>query len=85
MTSVLSRASEEIMKTALPTPSFRAMAIADGLIRSGRASHPQAIRGFIRLASFVSFDGERLLRGNTVEYASPLQPGFIDAMVRKGR
>jgi hypothetical protein len=78
------------MKTALPTPSFRAMAIADGLIRSGRASHPQAASGFIRLAGisgdcyFVSFDGKRLLRGNTVEHASALQPGFIDAMARKG-
>ncbi len=90
MTSVLLGAVEEIMKTALLTPSFRAMAIADGLIRTGRASHPTAIRGFIRLASvsgenyFVAFDGKRLLRGNTVEHASALQPGFIDAMARKG-
>jgi hypothetical protein len=51
MTSVLLGAVEEIMKTALLTPSFRAMAIADGLIRSGRASHPTAVPGFIRLAS----------------------------------
>ncbi len=67
------------MKAGLPTPSRRAMAIANGLIRSGRAPHPQAARGFIRLAGtsggryFVSFDGERVLRGDTVEQASEIQ------------
>jgi hypothetical protein len=66
------------------------MAIANGLIRTGRAAHPQSIRGYIHLAGvsgdryFVAFDGNRLLRGDTVEHASPLQPGFVEAMARKG-
>jgi len=78
------------MKAGLPTPSRRAMTIANGLIRSGRASHPQATHGFIRLAGtsgaryFVSFDGERVLRGDTVEQASEIQQAFIDAMARRG-
>jgi hypothetical protein len=31
------------------------------------------------------YDGTEVLRGETVEEADELQPGFVDAMVRAGR
>ena len=76
--------------TPLTTPSPRAMAIATGLIRSGRASHPETFRKYIRLAGtsreryYVAFSGTRLFRGDSLEQASELQHGFIEAMARKG-
>jgi hypothetical protein len=78
------------MKEGLPTPSRRAMAVANGLIRTGRASHPNAARGYIRLNGglgehyYVAFSGTRLFRGDSLEQASELQHGFIEAMARKG-
>jgi hypothetical protein len=65
------------MKAALPTPTPlttptpRAMAIANGLLRSGRASHPGTFRQYIRLTGtsgehyYVAFNGKRLFRGDT--------------------
>jgi hypothetical protein len=76
--------------TPLATPTPRAMAIATGLIRSGRASGPETFRQYIRLADasrerhYVAFNGNRLFRGDTLEQASELQHGFIEAMARKG-
>jgi hypothetical protein len=75
----------------LTTPTPRAIAIANGLIRSRRASHPETFRKYIRLAGtsreryYVAFSGNRLFRGDTLEQASELQSGFIETMARKGR
>jgi hypothetical protein len=71
-------------------PSDRAMAIARGLIRSGRASGVKSHSGYLRLPTennffyWISFHGDRLLRGERRESATELQRGFIDAMVRAG-
>ena len=71
-------------------PSPRAWAIAAGLVRSGRATNATAMDGFIRLLArggvryWVPFDGDRLLRGETLEDADELQLGFVDAMMRAG-
>jgi hypothetical protein len=71
-------------------PSERAMAIARGLIRSGRASGVKTHSGYLRLPTenssfyWISVHGDRLLRGERRESAIELQRGFIDAMVRAG-
>lgn len=71
-------------------PSQRALAVARGLVRTGRAADPQPEQGFLRLQSdgegcyWISFDGNHLLRGEQREDADELQPGFIEAMVRAG-
>jgi len=72
------------------TPAWRAEAITNGLIRSGRATNAQPEDGFIRLKAkgggfyWVSFDGFRLLRGEAFWNADELQPKFIEAMERAG-
>jgi hypothetical protein len=71
-------------------PSERAMAIARGLIRSGRASGVKTHSGYLRLPTenhsfyWISVDGDRLFRGERRESAIELQRGFIDAMMRAG-
>jgi hypothetical protein len=62
-----------------------------GLIRSGRASSAEPVDAYIRLTGktrdhyFVAHDGSEVLRGETIEEADELQPGFVDAMERAGR
>jgi hypothetical protein len=72
-------------------PCVRAQAIATGLERTGRAIRRGTQWGFIRLGAatggfyWVSFDGQRVLRGRRNEAfsdAEPIQDGFGDAMVR---
>ena len=71
-------------------PSPRAWTIANGLVRTGRATNPKRIDGFIWLFSahgeryWVSYDGQRVLRGRDLQTADELQAGFIETMVRAG-
>jgi len=71
-------------------PTWRAEAIANGLIRTRRAANAQPLDGFIRLKAkgggfyWVSFDGFRLLRGEAFWDADELQPKFVEAMERSG-
>jgi hypothetical protein len=71
-------------------PSLRARAIADGLVRTGRASNPILTQSFICLTGgndvyyWVAFDGRRVLRGRRTLSADDLQAGFIESMVRAG-
>jgi hypothetical protein len=67
----------------------RAKAIAEGLVRTGRATKFQVVGGFVRadgvgLTYRVSDDGARVLRGLLPDTADELQLGFIDKMVRAG-
>ncbi len=83
---------------AMPTPpgdsivSQRARAVAQGLIRTGRAEHHGVFdRGMLKLRGrkggnyWVSLDGSRLLRGRELFEAEELHPGFIDVMERASR
>lgn len=69
---------------------MRAMVIAAGLMRTGRASDAQKSGGFIRLRAtgggfyFVAHDGVRVLRGDELDDAEELQQGFVAAMERAG-
>ena len=78
------------MMDAADIPSVRAQAIANGLMRTGRAANPLHTRGFICLHTagahryWVSNDGRRVLRGRELAEADELQDGFIDAMARAG-
>ena len=71
-------------------PSPRAVAVAEGLVRTGRASAPITVDGYIRLVAgagqhyWVSSDGQRVLRGPDLGDADELQAGFIAAMERAG-
>jgi hypothetical protein len=72
--------------------STRAMAIAEGLIRTKRAGrHGVVDRGMLKLECtkggyyWISLDGSRVLRGSAIFEADELQPKFIDAMERAGR
>ena len=71
-------------------PSLRAWAIANGLIRTGRAATPLHVRRFICLHTagshryWVSYDGHRVRRGRELADAEELQSGFVEAMVRAG-
>lgn len=70
-------------------PTNHALAIAEGLIRSGRAL-PKADRlgSVIRLETvrssfdfyWLSIDGKELRRGRMLLEAEPLVPGFVEAM-----
>jgi hypothetical protein len=69
--------------------SQRAKAIAEGLVRSGRAAKFRVAAGFVRANGggaiyWISADGTRVLRGDAVDSADELQPGFLQAMVRAG-
>jgi hypothetical protein len=72
------------------SPSPRAAAVAEGLVRTGRASDPITTDGYIRLVAgagqhyWVSSDGQRVLRGPDLGDADELQAGFIAAMERAG-
>lgn len=71
-------------------PSARALAIARGLVRTGRASDIEAQTGYLRVVGvrdhfyWITFDGVRVLRGGRRDFADELQPGFVDAMARAG-
>jgi hypothetical protein len=74
-----------------PTISARAKAIANGLIRTGRASEGRAARGHLRLRAertgsfyWITADGSRLLRGDELDSAEELQASFVQAMVQAG-
>lgn len=75
-----------------PQISPRAVAIARGLIRTGRATGP--IENGPRTLSilcinggyyWIALNGRRLLRGKAVRGAEELQQTFADAMERAGR
>jgi hypothetical protein len=72
------------------TPSSRALAIARGLVRSGRASEIKATGGYLRVFGtggddyWVAFDGGSLRRGAEFAGADELQQGFVEAMERVG-
>lgn len=71
-------------------PSSRALAIARGLVRSARAKDGRPSGGYLHLAGlkgddyWISFDGQRVLRGPELDLADELQPGFVDSMLRAG-
>jgi hypothetical protein len=73
-----------------PVPNARARAIAQGLIGTGRASAMRSVGGFIRVRAvtgpdyWVSHSGDALLRGEALETAEEMQPGFLNAMARAG-
>jgi hypothetical protein len=78
------------MKVALlALPSPRAQAIAAGLVRAGRATNYRVFGNFVRADGagatyWVSNDGMRVLRGDTIGGADEMQPGFLEAMARAG-
>jgi len=70
-------------------PSPRAQAIAVGLARTGRAAKFRGFAGFVRAEGggaiyWISGDGTRVLRGDTIDSADELQRGFLEAMVKAG-
>jgi hypothetical protein len=73
-----------------PFASERAKAMADGLIRTGRAWDCRAIRGHLELRAkrggfyWITADGQHLLQRDDLESALELQPNFAQAMVRLG-
>ena len=78
------------MTAAKPNVSDRARAIIQGLMLTGRGSDPQGAGAYVRLRSkidgfyWVRIDGSRLLRGNNVDGAKPLQEKFTETMARAG-
>ena len=70
--------------------SHKARALAEGLMRTGRASDPQTVDGHVQLRAkiggfyWITPDGSRLLRGDELEDAEELQPRFVESMVRAG-
>ncbi len=74
----------------LAAPTVRALRIAEGLRRTGRAFAQTTASGFICLRSstsgfyWVAYDGARMLRGDDIKTAESLQSGFISAMHRAG-
>jgi hypothetical protein len=74
--------------------SARAEAIAEGLLRSGRAEPPlQRIAGNLRLHSItggprhyylIPGDGSFVLRGEALFTAEELAKSFVEAMIRIG-
>jgi hypothetical protein len=82
-------AGETEMSQSRGKPSPRAKAIAVGLVRTGRAAKSRAAAGFIRADGgdatyWISDDGARVLRGDTLDTAEQLQSGFLEAMARAG-
>jgi hypothetical protein len=71
-------------------PSSRARAIANGLMRTGRASELIERDGFIHLRAKdggryrIPYDGSRVLRDHATT-TGVLQQGFADKMARAGR
>jgi hypothetical protein len=71
--------------------SARTKEIADGLMRTGRASDPRIVHGHLRLRAtrggfyWIAPDGARMLRGDELEFAEELQPNFTQAMAQAGQ
>jgi hypothetical protein len=71
-----------------PTP--RALAIAEGLVRTGRATPAEESENHLVLACkaggyyWITFDGKNVSRGPAYAVADKLQSGFIAAMERAG-
>jgi hypothetical protein len=71
--------------------SRRARTMADGLIRTGRASDYGATSSHLQLRArrggfyWITADGERLMHGDALDSAEELQPNFAQAMVQAGR
>jgi hypothetical protein len=71
--------------------SPRALSIAKGLVRTGRAIEVKTRGGYLRLQApdntfyWIPFHGGTLLRGGRRESSTELQPGFADAMLRAGK
>lgn len=78
------------MPAAESVISSRAKAIAQGLIRTGRAVSTEQAGGFIRLQCkaggfyWISGNGRRLMRGTGFRGADELQKRFADTMERAG-
>jgi hypothetical protein len=78
------------MPAAFMGASTRALAIAQGLVRTRRATQVTTQGDYLRLQAadtfyWIPFDGGALLRGDQRRSATALQPGFADAMARAGR
>jgi len=78
----------------MPAPlllSPRAKQIAEGLVRTGRASDARLFRTWLQLRAtagnfyWIALDGSALLRGDAFDGADELQQSFADAMARAGR
>jgi hypothetical protein len=72
--------------------SQRAHAIAEGLMRTDRASDLCIHRDYLRLRAkrgggfyWIAFDGGRLLRGDELATSEELQPHFAHAMLQASR
>ena len=82
------------MRTLSDQPISRAEAIAEGLLRSGRAEPPvQRVAGCLRLHCttgdprhyyLIPSDGSFVLRGKALFTAEQLAKSFVEAMVRVG-
>lgn len=80
----------------MPTPtshiSPRARAIANGLLRTGRAADQHEVPGHLRLRAsrgggfyWIANNGSRLLRGDELDSAEEIQENFVQAMILAGR
>ena len=78
------------MTAAASAPSPRALAVAEGLVRTGRGAERRRAGKYLRLTAaaggfyWVTIDGSRLLRGDDLDSADELQAPFVEAMVRAG-
>jgi hypothetical protein len=90
MRAPVTSSDEHPSSAARQLPSSRALTIARGLIRTGRASGSEVHGGYLRVTAadgsfyWIPFDGMRLLRGVICQRADELQRGFVDAMARAG-
>jgi hypothetical protein len=85
---------ERIVRTRKPDATGhrapRAKQIAEGLVRTGRASDARLFRAWLQLRAtagnfyWIALDGSALLRGATFDGAEELQQRFADAMARAG-
>jgi hypothetical protein len=80
---------QKMPKGTMPPPlllSPRAKQIAEGLVRTGRASDTRLFRTWLQLRAtagnfyWIDLDGSALLRGATFDGADELQQSFADAM-----
>src|SRR5216683_866400 len=78
---------ESFRKETMPAPlllSPRAKQIAEGLVRTGRASDARLFRTWLQLRGtagnfyWIALDGSALLRGATFDGADELQQSFAD-------
>jgi hypothetical protein len=74
------------MKAPAMRPTNKAVAIADGLIRTGRAAHSERVGDVLRLDRreggfyWIDFNGAEVRQGATLLDAEPLQSSFTAAM-----